>query len=496
MGAIGEGFLTYKVTARPAQAPEVTAQLVSVLELMTADSLATMSDPLGTQTVLRNVAFSEENIPLGGRVFEAGKYSVVNDGAKRSNDIVRRVQSSPFAEFVVLTYPDAVRAVSGTDTSGRAMAGARAAELDQFIARRAGEDSARVSVRSIFDYKSSGSSIQPIDGDVELRLQNYFYNGLVPRDTGYALTAPLTGKADASGKAYRDTIRIQPGDAVTVHGTYVYDPAVIHSMIIMVDSLQRSIIVDDGSFTVNGVKVPPGTFSLRAVSPELSLNQKPKMRDVDYTQIISIDMTKFVKPGPNEIAFSGRVSGIDGDSIIVNTMSVCSWNAFQEETVVHGNKTVFLVDKTPRLAKTALEPPKPKVRTVIPVTVENDVSKMESLKEKVGKAIILDGVTFLQGSGTLTEGAKSLLGQIVMTLKGNPAIELEIGGHTDNVGMAALNRKLSLARAESVKAFLKSLGIAPARLTTKGYGPDKPIDSNKTTSGKAKNRRVEFTRTK
>lgn len=498
-GAIGEGLLTYKVTARLAQAQEMTAQFVSVLELMTADSLATMSGPLETQTVMRNVASDENTIPLSGRIFDAGKYSVVDDGAKRLNDIVGRVQSSPFAEFVVLTYPDAVRALSGTDTSGRALAGARAAELDQFIARRVGEDSARVTVHSVFDYKSSGSSIQPIAGDVELRLQNYFYNGLVPRDTGYALTAPLTGNADASGKAYRDTVRIQPGDAVTVHGTYVYDPAVIHSMIIMVDSLQRSIIVDDGSFTVNGVKVPPGTFSLRAVSPALSLNQKPKMRDVDYTQIISIDMTKFVKPGPNEIAFSGRVSDIDSDSIIVNTMSVHSWNAYQEETVVHGNKTAFLVDNTPRLARTALEPPKPKVRTVIPVlpvTVESDVSKMESLKEKVGKAIILEGVTFLQGSGTLTEGAKSLLGQIVMTLKGNPAIELEIGGHTDDVGMAALNRKLALARAESVKAFLKSLGIAPARLTTRGYGPDKPIDSNKTTSGKAKNRRVEFIRTK
>ena len=259
------------------------------------------------------------------------------------------------------------------------------------------------------------------------------------------------------------------------------------------------IIVDDGSLTVNGVKVPPGTFSLRTVSPALSMDRKPKMRDVNYAQIISIDMTKLVKPGPNEIAFSGRVADIGGDSIIVNTMSVRSRNAYQEETVVHGNRTVFLIDKTPRLAKTALEPPKPKVRTVIPVipvTVENDVSKMESLKEKVGKAIILEGVTFLQGSGTLTEGAKSLLGQIVMTLKENPAIELEIGGHTDDVGTAALNRKLSLARAESVKAFLKNLGIAPARLTTKGYGPDKPIDSNKTTSGKAKNRRVEFTRTK
>jgi outer membrane protein OmpA-like peptidoglycan-associated protein len=464
------------MTARPARAQEVTPQLVSVLELMTADSLAMMSEPLMTQTVMRNVAFSEETIPLSGRVFEAGKSSIVEDGAKRLNEIVGRVQSSPFAEFVVLTYPDAVRTVPGTDTSGLALAGARATELDKFIARRIGEDSARVSVRSIFDSKSSGSSIHPIAGDVELRLQNYFYNGLVPRDTGYALTAPLTGKSNATEKAFRDTVRILPGDNVTVRGTYVYDPAVVHSMIIMVDSLQRSIIVDDGSFTVNGVKVPPGTFSLRTVSPELSLNQKPKMRDVDYAQIISIDITKFAKPGPNEIAFSGRVSDIHGDSIMVNTMSVRSWNAYQEETVVPGNKTAFLVDKSPRLAKTTLEPPKP--------------------KEKVGKAIILEGVTFLQGNSTLTESAKSLLGQIVMTLKENPAIELEIGGHTDNVGMAALNRKLSLARADSVKAFLKNIGISPLRLTTKGYGPDKPIGSNKTAAGKAKNRRVEFTRTK
>jgi uncharacterized repeat protein (TIGR01451 family) len=495
-GAIGEGLLTYKVTARPAQAEEMTVQLQSVLELMTADSLFMMSEPLVTKVVMRSVVFTEKTISLSGRIFETGKSFVVENGPKKFNEIVGRVQSLPFAEFVVVTYPDAARIISSTDTSGMALAAARASELDQFLARRVGEDSVRVSVRSIFDYTSAGSSMQPIAGDVALRQQDYFYNGLVPRDTGYALTAPLTGKADASEKAFGDTVRIQPGDMVTVHGTYIYDPAMKHSMIILIDSLQRTIVVDDGSFTVNGVKVPVGSFSLRAVSPALSLNRKPKMRDADYTQIISIDVTKFVKAGPNEIAFSGRVSDADDDSIIVNKMSVRSWNVYKDETVVHANKTVFLVDRTPRSPKTVLEPPKPKIRTVVPVAFEEDVAKMESLKEKVGKAIVMDGVTFLQGSSTLTESAKSLLGQVVMTLKENPTIELEIGGHTDNVGSAVTNRKLSLARAESVKTFLKSLGIAPARLTTKGYGPDKPLESNKTAAGKAKNRRVEFTRTK
>lgn len=88
-----------------------------------------------------------------------------------------------------------------------------------------------------------------------------------------------------------------------------------------------------------------------------------------------------------------------------------------------------------------------------------------------------------------------ILNAVVEVLKENPDLTLEIGGHTDNVGGAAYNKKLSQDRADSVRAYLISHGISASRLTARGYGMDVPIDTNTTEAGRAKNRRVEFVRT-
>jgi len=75
----------------------------------------------------------------------------------------------------------------------------------------------------------------------------------------------------------------------------------------------------------------------------------------------------------------------------------------------------------------------------------------------------------------------------------NAQIELiEIQGHTDSTGSAGINRKLSAARAESVKRYLMDKKIAKGRMTAKGYGPDVPIADNGTPEGRDANRRVEF----
>lgn len=77
-------------------------------------------------------------------------------------------------------------------------------------------------------------------------------------------------------------------------------------------------------------------------------------------------------------------------------------------------------------------------------------------------------------------------------LKEFPQSHGEIAGHTDSTHTRAYNQKLSERRANSVKEYIiKNFGIAPERLTSKGYGKDKPIATNKTRTGKAKNRRIE-----
>jgi len=72
-------------------------------------------------------------------------------------------------------------------------------------------------------------------------------------------------------------------------------------------------------------------------------------------------------------------------------------------------------------------------------------------------------------------------------------LKVELGGHTDNVGSDESNLILSEKRASAVVNYLVSNGITAERLSAKGYGESKPLDSNDTEKGRAKNRRTEFT---
>ncbi|MBK7811977.1 MAG: OmpA family protein [Saprospiraceae bacterium] len=74
----------------------------------------------------------------------------------------------------------------------------------------------------------------------------------------------------------------------------------------------------------------------------------------------------------------------------------------------------------------------------------------------------------------------------------NPNLKVEISGHTDNVGDAGINLKLSQDRASAVKTYLVGKGIDGSKISTLGYGQTKAIDTNDTEEGKSKNRRIEF----
>jgi outer membrane protein OmpA-like peptidoglycan-associated protein len=84
------------------------------------------------------------------------------------------------------------------------------------------------------------------------------------------------------------------------------------------------------------------------------------------------------------------------------------------------------------------------------------------------------------------------LDALILILNKYPEAKLSIEGHTDSVGADDFNMTLSLKRSNSVKQYLESKGIAEARLTALGFGETKPVASNTTTLGKAKNRRVEL----
>jgi OOP family OmpA-OmpF porin len=105
---------------------------------------------------------------------------------------------------------------------------------------------------------------------------------------------------------------------------------------------------------------------------------------------------------------------------------------------------------------------------------------------------VIEGITFKTGSANILPGSFAVLDRAVTVLKEFPDIKLEIQGHTDNRGKADYNRDLSQRRAESVRTYLVSRGIAAERLTAVGYGMDQPVADNASESGRSKNRRTEF----
>ncbi|HKP64945.1 MAG TPA: OmpA family protein [Polyangiales bacterium] len=110
-----------------------------------------------------------------------------------------------------------------------------------------------------------------------------------------------------------------------------------------------------------------------------------------------------------------------------------------------------------------------------------------------GRIAILGTINFRPNSSTLDPGSNDILNQIALTLRKHREIEqIEIGGHTDITGPRSLNMRLSRDRARSVRVYLIGRGIPPARLSARGFGPDKPLADNETDEGRSKNRRVEF----
>lgn len=104
-------------------------------------------------------------------------------------------------------------------------------------------------------------------------------------------------------------------------------------------------------------------------------------------------------------------------------------------------------------------------------------------------------ITFKEGSSTLPASAAPTLDALARMLTDRPSLTLQIAAHTDSRGDDQSNLRLTLRQAEAVKAGLVERGVDAARLTVKGYGETRPLESNRTSLGRAANRRVEFIRT-
>lgn len=126
--------------------------------------------------------------------------------------------------------------------------------------------------------------------------------------------------------------------------------------------------------------------------------------------------------------------------------------------------------------------------------LKQDLGKSADV-ERVGESILVtfdSGIMFDVDSYALKASTKANLDKMAETMKEYEKTEIVVMGHTDSTGSDEHNQKLSENRASSVANFLKQNGVTAARLTTKGFGEQKPVASNDNASGREQNRRVEI----
>ena len=123
----------------------------------------------------------------------------------------------------------------------------------------------------------------------------------------------------------------------------------------------------------------------------------------------------------------------------------------------------------------------------VQVETVKDVNGLEAIKVTFDSGILFDF-----NKSTLRTEAKQQLDKFAAEMADMPETGITVYGHTDNVGSEAVNKRISLQRAESVGNYLSGKGISKSRLTMEGLGFDQPVADNETEVGRAQNRRVEI----
>lgn len=111
----------------------------------------------------------------------------------------------------------------------------------------------------------------------------------------------------------------------------------------------------------------------------------------------------------------------------------------------------------------------------------------------VPRTFVFDHLNFESGSTRITPESQQTMKDLTAILKAYPAVNVRLEGHTDNVGAKDANKILSQQRAEAIRGTLESSAIASARMETAGWGEERPIATNDTPEGRARNRRLEMT---
>jgi OOP family OmpA-OmpF porin len=193
------------------------------------------------------------------------------------------------------------------------------------------------------------------------------------------------------------------------------------------------------------------------------------------------------------------------DQLAVGTVAVpANWNEYLHKLITPNLKMVtrgqMKVDGNVVSLRgdVANDAQRQQIANDIAVTLNPTYTVNNGLRVVVAEQAVLDTalgnriIEFESGKATLTESGKAILDQMSVALLKLKNRKVEVIGHTDNAGSRAGNLSLSQARADAVKNYVASRGVAPDAIAVSGEGPDRPVADNRTAEGRARNRRIEF----
>ncbi len=152
---------------------------------------------------------------------------------------------------------------------------------------------------------------------------------------------------------------------------------------------------------------------------------------------------------------------------------------------------VVVVHEEPKAEK--IELPGGMAINVLPGTINYELAKFLAGSDPAPRTFVFDRLNFESGTTVIAKESEATLSDLLAILKAYPAVDSRLEGHTDTVGQPEANKKLSEDRAAAaIEAFLVNAGIDTKRIATAGYGQEKPMASNDTDDGRAKNRRLEL----
>ena len=205
-----------------------------------------------------------------------------------------------------------------------------------------------------------------------------------------------------------------------------------------------------------------------------------------------------------------KLREVYGANLVVDQISVgavatpANWNDYVQKLITPDLKQItrgqLKIDGSTVSLKgeVANEAQRQKIASNVATSLNTTYTVNNGLRVSASDQGVLDStlanrtIEFESGKAALTTSGKAILDEMTAAMLKLKERKVDIIGHTDNVGLRATNQGLSQARAEAVKAYLASHGIKSELMTASGQGADRPVASNDSTEGRARNRRIEF----